>query len=44
MVSFTIEEPNENVIDAEIEFVKSYLAELLPAVMIKEVKLEEEIK
>ena len=44
VVSFTIEAPNENIIDAEIEFVKSFLAELLPVVMIKEAKLEEEIK
>ena len=44
VVSFTIEAPNEKIIDAEIEFLKSYLAELLPAVIIKEAKLEEELK
>ena len=29
VVNFTIEAPNEKIIDAEIEFVKSYLANLL---------------
>jgi len=44
VVSFSIEAPNDKIIDAEIKFLKSYLADLLPAVMIKESKLEENIK